>query len=69
VHDHVLIGREGGVERDFAKMRAELLVALERAAAGKGDPPRKPRDGKPRDGKAKGRGAGKAPRPAPSPAA
>jgi len=45
-HDHVLIGREGGVERDFALLRAELLVALERARAGKGDPPRKP--GKPR---------------------
>jgi ribonuclease P protein component len=30
-HDHVLIGRESGVERDFATMRAELLVALERA--------------------------------------
>jgi ribonuclease P protein component len=42
-HDHVLIGRESGVERDFATMRAELLVALERARAGKGDPPRKPR--------------------------
>jgi ribonuclease P protein component len=42
-HDHVLIGREGGVERDFARMRDELLVALERARAGKGDPPRAPR--------------------------
>ena len=41
--DHVLIGREGGVERDFAALRAELLVALERAKAGKGDPPRRPR--------------------------
>ena len=40
-HDHVLIGREGGVERDFAMLRAELLVALERARAGKGDPPRR----------------------------
>ena len=39
-HDHVLIGREGGVERDFALLRAELLAALERARAGKGDPPR-----------------------------
>ena len=39
--DHVLIGREGGVERDFALLRTELLAALERAAAGKGDPPRK----------------------------
>lgn len=42
-HDHVLIGREGGVERDFAKLREELSAALARAAAGKGDPPRKPR--------------------------
>jgi ribonuclease P protein component len=41
-HDHVLIGREGGVERDFAKMREELSAALARAAAGKGDPPRRP---------------------------
>ena len=39
--DHVLIGREGGIERDFAALRAELLAALERARAGKGDPPRK----------------------------
>ncbi|KLE34041.1 ribonuclease P protein component [Aurantiacibacter luteus] len=46
-HDHVLIGREGGVERDFAAMGAELRVALERAAAGKGDPPRRgPRPGR-----------------------
>lgn len=42
-HDHVLIGREGGVERDFAKLREELVAALARAAAGKGDPPRSPR--------------------------
>jgi ribonuclease P protein component len=40
-HDHVLIGREGGVERDFAKLREELGAALSRAAEGKGDPPRK----------------------------
>ena len=45
-HDHVLIGREGGIERDFALLRAELSAALARAAAGKGDPPR--RKGKPR---------------------
>ena len=38
--DHVLIGRDGGVERDFAKMGDELAEALRRAAAGKGDPPR-----------------------------
>jgi len=42
-HDHVLIGRESGIERDFAKLREELAMALSRAAAGKGDPPRKRR--------------------------
>lgn len=41
--DHVLIGREGGVERDFAALRSELGEALARAAAGRGDPPRGPR--------------------------
>jgi ribonuclease P protein component len=44
--DHVLIGREGGVERDFSLLRAEMLAALERAKAGKGDPPRRGRRGK-----------------------
>lgn len=43
--DHVLIGREGGVERDFGLLRGELVAALARAAAGKGDPPRRPRTG------------------------
>jgi len=33
------------VERDFALLRAELLAALERARAGKGDPPRRRREG------------------------
>jgi ribonuclease P protein component len=42
-HDHVLIGREGGVERDFGLLREELTAALSRAAQGKGDPPRRPR--------------------------
>ena len=42
-HDHVLIGREGGVERDFGLLRDELAAALARAHAGKGDPPRKRR--------------------------
>ena len=42
-HDHVLIGREGGVERDFATMRAELSQALARAREGKGDPARRRR--------------------------
>ncbi len=49
-HDHVLIGRDGGVERDFALLRAELAQALARAAAGKGDPPRNRRP--PRNGEA-----------------
>ncbi len=40
-HDHVLIGRDSGVERDFAKLREELVAALGRAVAGKGDPPRR----------------------------
>ena len=38
--DHVLIGRDGGIARDFATMGEELAEALRRAAAGKGDPPR-----------------------------
>lgn len=42
-HDHVLIGREGGIERDFARMREELAEALRRAAEGKGDAPRRRR--------------------------
>jgi len=41
-HDHVLIGRAGGVERDFRRMQSELAEALERAASGKGDRPRRP---------------------------
>ncbi|KPH60591.1 ribonuclease P protein component [Novosphingobium aerophilum] len=47
--DHVLIGRDNGVERDFSLLREELLAALTRAEAGKGDPPR--RKGGPRRGK------------------
>jgi len=39
-HDHVLIGRAGGIERDYAAMREELTAALARAAEGKGDKPR-----------------------------
>ena len=31
--DHVLIGREGGIERDYALLRAELDKALGRLAA------------------------------------
>lgn len=42
--DHVLIGRDGGVERDYAVLRGELVAALGRAQAGKGDPPRRKRE-------------------------
>ena len=45
-HDHVLIGREGGLERDFAVLGEELAVALQRASAGKGDPARRRAPGK-----------------------
>ena len=51
-HDHVLIGRDTGVERAFALLREELAAALARAATGKGDAPRGPR----RAGKPHGRG-------------
>lgn len=46
-HDHVLIGRAGGVERDFHLMAHELAKALERAREGRGDPAggRRPRRG------------------------
>lgn len=40
-HDHVLIARDGAIERDFAKLAEELNEALDRAKAGKGDPPRR----------------------------
>ncbi|MGB7418165.1 MAG: ribonuclease P protein component [Erythrobacter sp.] len=36
-HDHVLIGRAGGVGRDFDALRKELASALARAAEGRGD--------------------------------
>jgi ribonuclease P protein component len=46
-HDHVLIGRAGGIERDFHRMADELAQALQRAREGKGDPAggRRPRKG------------------------
>jgi ribonuclease P protein component len=47
--DHVLIGRDGGVERDFALLRAELGKALRKIASPdyRAPPPRTPRKGKP----------------------
>ena len=46
-HDHVLIGRAGGVERDFHLMAEELAKSLDRAREGRGDPAggRSPRKG------------------------
>lgn len=46
-HDHVLIGRAGGVERDFHTMADELDRALACAREGKGDAARgrRPRRG------------------------
>lgn len=41
-HDHVLIGRTAGVERNFAHMHRELAEALARAARGKSDKRRTP---------------------------
>jgi ribonuclease P protein component len=46
-HDHVLIGRDGGIERDFAALTDDLLQALARIRAGKADPARRRR--KPRE--------------------
>ncbi|MBD2840681.1 ribonuclease P protein component [Erythrobacter rubeus] len=50
-HDHVLIGRSGGVERNFDTMAEELDRALARARDGKSDPRRSSR---PRRGNRKG---------------
>lgn len=55
-HDHILIGRESGIERDFSALSAELAIALSRLAEGKGDPPRRGRGGGRPPGKAHGRG-------------
>ncbi len=43
-HDHVLIGRDGAIERDFARMQLELSHALAAAAQGKGDKARPPKN-------------------------
>lgn len=55
-HDHVLIGRSGGVERDFQTMADELEKALARARAGQSDPSRGRR---PRKGNRRGSRPGK----------
>ncbi len=42
-HDHILIGRDGGVEQDFGKLGEDLCSALSRATKGEGDRGRRPR--------------------------
>lgn len=59
-HDHVLIGREGGLERDFGKLRQELARALAKANAGEGDPPRRRFGKKGKNGRNNTAGRGKA---------
>jgi len=51
--DHVLIGRDGGIERDFALLRDELARALGKIMTRPVDAPRDPalRKGKPSAGK------------------
>ncbi len=50
-HDYVLIGRDGGIERDYALLHAELEKGLVRLAKGEADKPRPLRSGKPRGGR------------------
>lgn len=50
--DHVLIGREGGIERDFAQLRVELDKALGKIMTRPVDGPRDSRPRRPsRDGR------------------
>ncbi|MDO7834198.1 ribonuclease P protein component [Sphingobium sp. HBC34] len=44
--DHVLIGRDGGIERDFSLLRAELAKALGKIMSRPVDPPRESRKDK-----------------------
>ena len=53
-HDHVMIGRAGGVERDYQTMAGELGKALSRAHDGKSDPPRKFSKGRQKGQQSKG---------------
>lgn len=42
-HDHILIGRDGGIERDFAALQCDLAAALVRLQQGRPDLPRRGR--------------------------
>ena len=49
--DHVLIGRDGGIERDFSQLRAELAKALGKVMSREPSPPR---DARPHHGRGRG---------------
>nr|WP_163959919.1 ribonuclease P protein component [Sphingomonas insulae] len=46
--DHVLIGRDGGIERDHAALKAELAKALAKIGRGESAPSRPRHPGKPK---------------------
>ncbi|WP_294239563.1 ribonuclease P protein component [uncultured Sphingomonas sp.] len=54
--DHVLIGRQGGIERDYAALTAELAKALTRAASPDTSAHDRPREPRVHHGRGKGRG-------------
>nr|WP_267434170.1 ribonuclease P protein component [Sphingomonas sp. GM_Shp_1] len=54
--DHVLIGRQGGIERDYAALTAELSKALTRAASPETASDQRPREPRVHHGRGKGRG-------------
>ncbi|WP_443026709.1 ribonuclease P protein component [Sphingomonas sp. Leaf21] len=54
--DHVLIGRQGGIERDYAALTAELSKALTRAASPETASDQRPREPRAHHGRGKGRG-------------
>lgn len=61
--DHVLIGRDGGIERDFSLLHAELTKALGKIMTRPIDPPRdsRPRKGKPQAPRKPGQGSNREP--------
>ncbi len=53
--DHVLIGRQGGIERDYQALTAELAKALTRAASPESASDQRPREPRVHHGRGKGR--------------
>lgn len=54
--DHVLIGRQGGIERDYGALTAELAKALTRAASSDTSVHDRPREPRVHHGRGKGHG-------------